>query len=318
MLRPLRTVQSESQHFCVLCSPGNYQQLYAPLLLFHSFRRELQLQAMRSTSHTFVRRLSSLAGLEGRTAVVTGGVVGLGARWVRRLLEGGARVSFLDVNMMGGMEFERLLQKDFGDKVLFTGCDVRETADVQEALQRTADKFGGFDLLINNAGIGSLDLLDAEKTIDIDLTAVITTTKLALPYLQRGTGDFPGMWKGCVLNISSIAGLLNVPSLPVYCAAKAGVVHFTRSHALALKRRGIRMNVLCPGFTDTPLVRNGMLNPKMKKLVESMGPLMTDEEVAEAADELITFDNESTGVVKVVTKAFTQVLDDSDFYQFAM
>jgi len=193
--------------------------------------------------------------LRDRRALVTGAARGIGAGIARCMAEEGARVAVVDID---GAEAEKTAAGLGGD-ALGIAADVSQEAEIARVTQRVALEFGGLDVLVNNAGVGtgresvsqiggpSLEQ-QTQASWDAQLANNLRTTflasKAAIPHLKARGG-------GSIVNIASIAALMPSPSLPAYGAAKAGVVHLTRTLALELGPHDIRVNAICPGFLWT-------------------------------------------------------------------
>uniref|UniRef100_UPI0037E93146 15-hydroxyprostaglandin dehydrogenase [NAD(+)] n=1 Tax=Semicossyphus pulcher TaxID=241346 RepID=UPI0037E93146 len=191
--------------------------------------------------------------LEGKVAVVTGAALGIGKAITEILLQNGAKVTFLDINETAGRSLLEALAKRYGkEKILFLNCNVESEEQTKAAFQKTADTFGGIDILCNNAGV--LNENTWEKTVSINLMGVIRGTYLALEHMSKLNGGRGGV----IVSTASMAGLGPLPSCPVYTATKHGVVGFTRAMAAASSASGygIRFNVLCPSFVQTDLLTN--------------------------------------------------------------
>ena len=252
----------------------------------------------------------------GKTAVITGAAKGLGAAFTRRLLDKGSNVALLDMDHAAGIKFTKELAKAYGEKrVMFRQVDVREPLDFQEALNESAHRFGGIDIMINNAGCAAVGFDATDRLVEVDLTSVMNGTRLAGQVMQQRPNPTDGSARGVIINISSIAAFIPVPFFPVYGAAKAGVVHFTRSIAPAFAKPdvNIRVNAMCPAFADTPLVQNALAIPRFKKYVDSLGQLLTAESVAEGMDELIE-NPKLCGAIKVVTNEGQHIVPPEAFY----
>jgi NAD(P)-dependent dehydrogenase (short-subunit alcohol dehydrogenase family) len=193
--------------------------------------------------------------LRDRTALVTGAARGIGAGIARCLAAEGARVAVVDID---GAEAEKTAAGLGGD-ALGIAADVSEEVEIARVTERVADELGGLDVLVNNAGAGTgrEDISQiggpgvehqTQASWDAQLANNLRTTfvasKAAIPHLRARGG-------GSIVNIASIAALMPSPSLPAYGAAKAGVVHLTRTLALELGPHDIRVNAICPGFLWT-------------------------------------------------------------------
>jgi NAD(P)-dependent dehydrogenase (short-subunit alcohol dehydrogenase family) len=185
------------------------------------------------------------------TAVVTGGTRGIGRATVERLLQDGARVCFCGRDEAAG----RRVEAELGGH--FVACDVSREADVAALVAACAERLGPPTTLINNAGVNATfdaaAMTEAEwdAFFAVDLKAAWLCTKHALPHMLAAGA-------GAIVNVSSIHAAVTREGFFPYAAAKAGLTGLTRSLALDYGPRGIRVNCVCPGFTDTRLVRESM------------------------------------------------------------
>ena len=185
--------------------------------------------------------------LAGKVAVVTGGAQGIGRAIVEKLTQEGARVSFLDLDEVGGAATARALA------VSFTRADVTREGEVQAALAQVIGREGGLDVLVNNAGVNAYfdatAMTEAEwdTVFAVDLKGAWLCCKHALPAMKRAG-------RGSIVNIASIHARLTIAGMFPYAAAKAGLVGLTRSLALDCAPAGIRVNAVLPGWTRTRLV----------------------------------------------------------------
>ncbi|XP_062430660.1 15-hydroxyprostaglandin dehydrogenase [NAD(+)] isoform X1 [Rhea pennata] len=191
--------------------------------------------------------------VNGKVALVTGAAQGIGRAFVQALLDKGAKVALLDRNPEAGRESKAALDGQFeAQRTVFIQCDVTEQEQLKGAFEKVIEHFGRLDIVVNNAGVNNEK--DWESTIQINLTSVIRGTYLGLEYMRKGNGGDGGV----IINISSLAGLMPAAFQPVYCATKHGVIGFTRSIALAasMENYGVRLNTICPGFVNTPILQS--------------------------------------------------------------
>ncbi len=233
--------------------------------------------------------------IEGKAAVVSGSGSGIGRAAVLALVERGAKVVAADIDEKGGRQTVELAAAR-GGRSLFRRCDVTKTDELAAAFACAVEEFGGLDIAFNNAGIGGEDLLaddpgDWTRVINIDLTAVIDATRLAVHQMKRaGKG-------GVIINTASLIGLGPMAGAPVYAAAKAGVVNFSRSLAHLAEERSIRVNAICPELVDTPMALG--LGEKVVEDLRKSGGIIAPEEIAAAVIDLIEDDSRLGAVMKV-------------------
>lgn len=185
---------------------------------------------------------------KGKVIVVTGGAKGIGRSCVEIFAARGGQVVFSDIDEASGAA----LADGLGDDVAFLRGDVRRLADM-EAMARLAEtRFGGLDIIVNNAAValnGVIDEIDEERwttVIDTNLTGFWRTMKACVPLLRRRGG-------GAVVNLSSVQGLIGFQGWPAYAAAKGAIIALTRQCAIDLAKAGIRVNAVAPGTIMTPM-----------------------------------------------------------------
>ncbi|MFF0831105.1 SDR family NAD(P)-dependent oxidoreductase [Brevibacillus sp. NPDC003359] len=219
--------------------------------------------------------------LENKVAIVTGGASGIGETSVRLFAKEGAKVVIADFSPRGNELAEELNQAGFD--ALFVKTDVTKQDEVKNMVSATVEKFGKVDILFANAGIAKdapghlLSMEDWQRTIDINLTGVFLCDKYVIEQmLAQGTG-------GAIVNCGSIHSHAGKAGVTAYSSAKGGVKLLTQTLGLTYAKQGIRVNAVCPGYIDTPLIagRNEALNEHLIGL-HPMGRLGKPEEVAKA------------------------------------
>ena len=231
--------------------------------------------------------------IKGKVGVITGGASGIGRATAQRLAKEGARIVVADLDEAGGAETVKRIESA-GGRAFFVKADVTRLEDARRMLDTAVSKFGRLDILHNNAGIGvgapGFPEAPPERwqlVIDIDLQAVVLGTGLAAPLMQKHGG-------GVIINTASMAGLYPHRQDAVYGAAKGGVVNFTHSLAFWEAERKIRVNCVCPGIVDTPMVRKGIeAATKLGFLTKPFVPakMIQPEEIADAVVSLVRDDS---------------------------
>lgn len=190
--------------------------------------------------------------LENKVAIVTGGTFGIGESTVRLFAKEGAKVVIAARNIEKGTKLVNEIKED-GGEALFVRTDVSKEEDVENLVKHTVDTYGKLDVMFANAGIGDLQdlasctLEEWNRTISVDLTGVFLCNKHAIPEMDKIGG-------GSIINCASILGHVGQVSVSAYAAAKGGVVNMTRAAAVTYADKGIRVNAICPGYIDTPIL----------------------------------------------------------------
>ena len=219
--------------------------------------------------------------LLGRVAIVTGGAKGIGKSVCELFAEEGAAVVVADLDVAKGqMAADELADK--GHKAAFIKVDVTKEESVKCLVKAAVDSFGKLDIMIANAGIAetipihNLSLETWNRTIDVNLTGVFLTNKYAIEQmLLQGYG--------VIVNTASMLGHIGRNEVTSYTASKGGVANLTRTLGVTYASKGIRVNAVCPGYTDTDLIRNK--SPEaMEELIRlhPIGRLGQPEEIAKA------------------------------------
>jgi NAD(P)-dependent dehydrogenase (short-subunit alcohol dehydrogenase family) len=222
----------------------------------------------------------------GKVAFVTGAGSGIGRAAALAFAREGASVVAADVSEQGNQETVRLIVAQ-GGRAVAVRCDVTRAADVKAALDKTVEAFGRLDFAFNNAGVEprkSVPTADYEeeewdRIIDTNLRGVFLCMKHEIPLILKQGG-------GAIVNTSSGAGVIGIKGSPAYTAAKHGVIGLTRAAALDYAAQNIRVNAVCPGYIDTPMMgrfTGGTPEGRAKVIAEEpVGRMGKPEEIATA------------------------------------
>jgi 3alpha(or 20beta)-hydroxysteroid dehydrogenase len=248
--------------------------------------------------------------LENKVAVITGGVSGIGLATAERFARAGAMVVIGD--LQDGIELAERLGG------LFVHTDVSDEERVENLMQQACDTYGELDVVVNNAGVnaGYAKLMDSEKK-DFDLTYSVNTMgmvygiKHAAPLMKEG---------GSIINVSSVAGKQGVSCLAPYVASKYAVIGITKTAAIELGDRRIRVNAVCPSSVDTPMARaeGGEDLLRMESLQIPLGRIAQPEEVAALIHFLASDDSSFVnGQAINIDGGFTAGLSEAAFRKLA-
>jgi NAD(P)-dependent dehydrogenase (short-subunit alcohol dehydrogenase family) len=217
-----------------------------------------------------------------KTVLITGAGSGIGRGIAERFAEARAAVALLDINGPPVEAFAEQLPR-----AIAIAGDVASEADSRAAVERTVAAFGRVDVLVNNAGIelnGTVVEMQPDawnRQLSVNLTGAYMLSRAAIPHMPAG---------GSIVNIASVHAYFSYPKCPAYDASKAGLIGLTRAMALDHGRQGIRVNVICPGYIDTPMLDkwlDGMTDreAEMAKILEAhpLGRIGTPRDIAEAA-----------------------------------
>jgi len=241
--------------------------------------------------------------VQGSVGIVTGCATGIGRATAIALAEAGARAVVL-ADVQDVSETASAVSK-VGAEVLAVPTDVSDLSSLTDLFAKTDAAFGQLNFLHNNAGMGEAEHVWPDvpsercaKIIGVNLTGVVLGTQLALDLMKRSGG-------GVIVNTASGGAFAPLPPQAVYVATKAGVVHFTRSCAPLAESHGVRVNCVCPGLVDTPMIYqtgDGERVADWLKPVQDAVTLLRPEDIADAVLELIRDDDKIAEVVTVGNK----------------
>ena len=223
--------------------------------------------------------------LKDKVVLITGGSSGIGRATALACAREGARVAVADIVMAGGQETVRQI-KEAGGEALFIQADMTRASDLEAMVTTVVKTCGRLDCAHNNAGIeGALgktadyDEAAWDQVIAINLTGVWLCMKYEIPAMLNTGG-------GAIVNTASAAGLLGVPHMPAYAASKHGVIGLSKTAALEYAKAGVRVNAVCPGIIQTPMVERltGERPGMFEKIAtaEPVGRVGQPEEIAES------------------------------------
>ncbi|MCI0810925.1 MAG: SDR family oxidoreductase [Chloroflexi bacterium] len=239
------------------------------------------------------------ADLDGKTALVTGGGSGIGRATSLAYAQEGARVVVADVNVEGGEETVQLI-KEAGGEAILVHADVAKPEDTQAMVAQAVEAFGSLDCAFNNAGISggtdrrlTADYLeeDWDRVVGINLKGVWLCMKAEIPQMLKQGG-------GAIVNTASVAGLVAITGTVAYIAAKHGVTGLTKAAALEYAKSGIRVNAVCPGYIQTPMVQGIFVeNEGFEERVASRHPIGRLGEPSEIAAAVIWLSSDAASFV---------------------
>jgi len=244
--------------------------------------------------------------LQGKVAIVTGAASGIGRASAILFAKEGAMVAVVDVDTQGGAKTVEKITAQ-GNIAFFVKADVSRNADVRQMVEETVARWGRVDILFNNAGVVLVKPIEEmseeewDRVMAVNVKAAFLAIKHAAPHMRRQGG-------GAILNTGSIASVTGQIGTPVYSASKGAIALLTKSLALDYGRDHIRVNCICPGITDTPMLREHLGHgdqgeERIRKRLSRVptGKILSPEDVARAALYLICEDSIGiTGVLHVI------------------
>ncbi|WP_442603230.1 SDR family NAD(P)-dependent oxidoreductase [Paenibacillus sp. KN14-4R] len=226
-------------------------------------------------------KYDAILRLDGKVAIVTGGASGIGFATAEMLAEFGANVMLIDINQEQG-EKAALAIREQGGQAHFYSCNVTSNDDCKMTVSRIVEEQGRIDILFNNAGVirrktvVDLEEKDWDLVMDVSLKGAYLLSKYAIPHMAEVGG-------GSIVNTGSGWGLKGGDQAAAYCAAKAGIVNLTKAMAIDHGVQNIRVNCVCPGDTDTPLLRD-----EAKQLGKEEGSFLVSSAVGRPLERLGT------------------------------
>ena len=238
-------------------------------------------------STQIAERSFQLLSLENKVAIVTGGASGIGRGIAISLAGMGAFIAVLDINEAEGQKTVTQIETE-GSKAVFEHCDIRSASDCRRATDAVIATWGRIDILSNCAGIAiRKDLVELseeewDRALDVTLKGIFLLSREVIPHMIRAGA-------GSIINIGSGWSMKAGPRAASYCAAKGGTVNLTRAMAIDYGKHNIRVNCVCPGDVDTPMLRNecAQLGEDAQAFMREaanrpLGRVGTPEEVANA------------------------------------
>jgi NAD(P)-dependent dehydrogenase (short-subunit alcohol dehydrogenase family) len=247
--------------------------------------------------------------LENKVALVTGAASGMGRASAIRFAAEGASVLIADLNQEGGESAVRECREN-GGRAVFQQTDVADEAQIKSAVDRAVDEFGRLDITFNNAGLGGalgpieqVSVENWDRTFAVLLRSVFLGIKHSIPPMRQAGG-------GSIISTASIAGIMGHAGPLVYSVAKAGVIHLTKCAAVELGKDHIRVNCICPGGINTPLLHKHIPGGESttRQLLAALQPIPragAGDDIAGMALYLASSDAEwVTGAAMVVDGGF--------------
>ena len=230
-----------------------------------------------------------------KVAIITGAASGIGRTTAILFAKEGGKVIVADQNEVGGNETVDMIRSD-GGQAIFERVNVTSATDMQDMVETTINTYGKLNILVNNAGIAirlpvvDLPEEDWDHNIDVNLKSIYLSSKYAIPRMIENEG-------GSIVNIASIYGIVGGRIRAAYTASKGGVVNLTRSMALDYALHKIRVNCVCPGFVNTPLLKNILKTPEEYQALADLHPMGRLGDMLEIAQGILYLASDASSFV---------------------
>lgn len=236
--------------------------------------------------------------LENKTVFITGGLSGIGKACAIAAAKEGANIVVADIKSENTAIAMQEIQKE-NAKAIFIECDVSVIVQVQAAVEKSVTTFGTIDVALNNAGIGGEPNKVGDMTEEVWLKVIVINLNGVFNCMKHELTQMSKQKKGVIVNMASILGKVGLANSSHYVAAKHGVIGLTQTAALEYATEGIRINAICPGFIDTPLLAKGGItdHEDVKQQIITLHPMKRLGKSAEIANGFIFLASDDSSFV---------------------